>query len=684
MIKLIILAIIIFLIVRYFKYRDTSWENMPPEKRLAAQKKEYEREMLFVRDGYGEIAIKSMWILATDFHGRKDGGLYDPQKASYWNQRALDVKLERKGYIDYDGPWPFGPGDQHVMFYLDGKYVPRNLDMAMTTAMKLFEAEEPQSAYMIEEIEELGRMGFQNVPCEHDAELAFFEPLANQGNHVALHWMALLTGTDDGTESFWSMKKAAEAGNYWADHSAEKADAIKKKYAYRRIKYLTEKLAEHYMKENGKKDFQEEMDRKGITGNLYETVEFLLDKAAGLSLAPAAETMDPPVPEEIFQVYEEARNMEREGRNFKKAAKLYEKPAAAGISEAQRRLGNLQRKVLSLYEGDEMFQSGTEWLGRAIQSGSILAQFDLSPEYADISAIGTMAASGNTEAMYALGMMMEKGFECKKNSVCAAMMFDLAWERIGDAVGTQNGEGMMLKLKIGRAEKRTDKDFYVYWAECAHRIGYAPGSFAMKDTYLFQQGGPDLMKTYLKAAKSAGYAKADAMYQAITREVDRWEETKKKELDDAANKRGIWAGSPRSPRELVNLVVENVNEKIEFYNTMVQMPGLPSYDWIKGNVPVESGEVSETELQEELQEEMQQETAEDCRLDDMPYFITDDWGREWTRDMDYGNTVRYIRQEFYSTVTGDFGDSWHGGEVYISQRHIEGNTAHLFGRTFHW
>jgi hypothetical protein len=68
----------------------------------------------------------------------------------------------------------------------------------------------------------------------------------------------------------------------------------------------------------------------------------------------------------------------------------------------------------------------------------------------------------------------------------------------------------------------------------------------------------------------------------------------------------------------------------------------------------------------------------------MPHFIYDDKGREWTFDQMFGSDrVRYVLSGGESTWADDLGDRM-GEEVYISDSQISGNSASTGLRTFHW
>ena len=121
----------------------------------------------------------------------------------------------------------------------------------------------------------------------------------------------------------------------------------------------------------------------------------------------------------------------------------YEELAEGGDVEAMRRAGQLLRDVCSSYPGSDEDTRGIQWLQKAADAGDALAQYLLDPKKTDASAMAALACTGNIEALYDLGHMVEKGYGGPASPAAAFMIWNMAWNLIGDCRERKDYHGMV-------------------------------------------------------------------------------------------------------------------------------------------------------------------------------------------------------------------------------------------------
>lgn len=497
--QLIIIAVIIFLIVRHIKKKNEKKaeqaENQPfvaPAAGSKAEKKaikEFQYRLKTASGEYGSAAIAAMEAVAKAY-ALGDGVEKDTEKAKQWQEKAFRATLQQKAYIDEI--WgPTGHSAPDVGFFLDGKLVPPDVEKAQE-----------------------------------------------------LVWLLALTGTDNAASQ---LKRVYQKKDLETSRTMN-ADRVVADYPVMcmgleaRSKRIYSELCE-------------EMKAAGVSG-LAAEIDFVLKKAEwNVAIAPVT---FPGATAELDKQFAAARAIEAKGQDFRAAADALEAVATAGHTEAMRRQGLIRRDILAKDALCTDYTYGQGLLEDAARAGNALAAFDLGSKEIDVAFIAGLAAQGNLDALYALGCMVEKGIGGKDNWGAAQFIFRTMEKQIGDAVANKDGEGIEWLRKLGKKFYVVDDSYYIKLADAGSDMGYMPSRVEliyMSDEMMRRAyarsgnrfgegldfGYSDLIMELAKEPCNAGIAEAAKISRALREEhyaADRW---LRKELEKAEQAKDAWA-----------------------------------------------------------------------------------------------------------------------------------------------
>lgn len=522
-----ILLIIIAAIVIFVKKKNASQaedQNTIPEEGSKAYKKAAKdfRDCLQTASGdYGSFAIDRMEYVARAY-AQGNGVEQDIEKAKDWAERALRASLQQKASLSYGGS---GYGTYALDFFLDGKFVPADLDRAESLARLLYINGTTTAADLLKEIWK------RKNPGEYTDE---------QLEQMVSAYPVFLLGLNARSQKLYN-------------------------------------------------DLCSEMNAEGMSGDAALIQKFL-ERAIVV-----ADSAFPGVTADLE--LETARALERAGQDYVKAASAYEAPAQGGHSEAMRRLGLIQRDILSKHDLSEEHVSGEDWLKRAAEAGNALADFDLGRKELDVSFIAGLAAKRNLDALFALGCLLEKGWGGSGSWDAAQILFRHMEHLIGDPIAEKNGEGIEWLRRLGHKFIVIDDEYYTRLTDAGCAIGYGPSQtellytshLVMRRAYeeSGNKAGPygdfgycSYIMRASQAPRKAGIAKADAIFDACQNEQNTYASWRSKELRDAEQGTGTWsyAKDRFSAKERVARQITSISHEVRtVYFTRMQK-GLNYYE----------------------------------------------------------------------------------------------------------
>lgn len=510
--EFIIIAVIVFLIVRHIKKKNKKKAEqaegkpfVPPAAGSKAEKKaikEFQYQLETASGEYGRRAIEAMEAVAKCY-ALGDGVEKDVEKAKQWREKAFRATLQQKAYIDEI--WgPSGYSAPDVDFFLDGNLIPPDVEKAQE-----------------------------------------------------LVWLLALTGTDNAAaqlKKVYEVKDPEFAKTMNADRAVSDYPVMCMGLEARSKRIYNELC--------------EEMKAAGVSG-LANEIDYVLKKAEwNVAIGPVT---FPGATAALDQQFAAARAVEAKGQDFKAASNAYEAAATAGHSEAMRRQGLIRRDILAKDALCTDYTSGQSLLENAARAGNALAAFDLGYKEINVAFVAGLAVQGNLDALYALGCMLEKGIGGKDNWGAAQFMFRTMEKLIGDAVAKKDGEGIEWLRKLGKKFYIIDDNYYIKLADAGSDIGYMPSRVEliymsdemMRRAYAksnnrfgagYDFGYTDLITGLASEPSKAGIAKAAKISRALREEhyaADRWV---RKELEAAEQGKDSWswaASKGMSPKERV-------------------------------------------------------------------------------------------------------------------------------------
>ena len=520
--------------------------------------------------------------------------------------------------------------DEMVHFFLDGKYVPRDPERAMRLVDKFIDAGDTKAVYLRQEVLR------QLLPADAAVEDEF--PREGYAEHFP---------------------------KYEAELERLQRDRLLDRAAFQAARgEAVEKL-------------EKEMAGAGFDGQSAEGLPWLL-KRIGWPVPGKA-------PDAPSQAVAELIAFEEKEGKMDYITGDYRTLAEEGDPEAMRRLGNILRDVKSPYPGSAKEREGTAWLQKAADTGNVLARYALDPRGTDAAAMAALARTGNIEALYDLGHMVERGLGGPVSWAGAVVIWDMAWNIIGDCLARNDDWGRVWKYWLARAKGDIRDETALFW--CAGEVDrsggspkltvagrYAPASAIAQRTRLAEKtdGG---YKWFGKKASDEGYIKAQLLCRM-------------EEQRDI-----VWSGYVKAYAEEDK---ERVAREKKALAIALSMPGLPDLELVRhGIVPKAAKRLAERAEQEAAQAAQrapasapqQPQGAEDCLVRDIPNRITDELGRTWEYVGVLGDAVRYrlidSEQRYPGVDSLDYVVDDHT-EVWLAQRHIHGNTARTFSHTFRW
>ncbi len=446
-------------------------------------------------------------------------------------------------------------------------------------------------------------------------------------------------------------------------------------------------------------EYRAEMKSEGVNSQADE-IQWILKKA-GYNISLQSVSF-PGADGDAEQKFQAARKIEAAGQDFKAAAKAYEPAAEAGHSEAMRRLGLIQRDMISEDACSSLYASGENWLKKAEEAGNTLAAFNLEKNVEDISFIASMAGQGNLDALYILGCIVEKN-----HWEAAQAIFRNMEALIGDPVAAKNGEGIEWLRTLGQKFGILDQNYYIRLADAGNEIGYAPSQLAlakltpvMMDRACEQSGAKageygdfgfcQYTINILNPAKKAGISEAKFMADALRNEqieYSNWFNTKIKE---AENGTGTWEyfKNKLSPRERVAKQLAQIHTNINAVYYTRTLRGI-NYSEIWDRLmdtsygdSLEQAQNAIASIPEVSKKAASSNSAsigsnpledwnEDHNCKNLPSVIYDDGGLEWYKEYAYDTCAVYKSKDRNVSQT-------------ITNCSISGRSAWSYGTHFHW
>lgn len=446
-------------------------------------------------------------------------------------------------------------------------------------------------------------------------------------------------------------------------------------------------------------EYRTEMKSEGVNDQAG-AIQWILKKAGyDINLQPVS---FPGADGDAEQKFQAARKIEAAGQDFKAAVKAYEPAAEAGHSEAMRRLGLIQRDVISEDACSSTYTTGENWLKKAEEAGNTLAAFHLEKNIEDISFIASMAGQGDLDALYILGCIVEK------NSWEAAQAIFRNMEAlIGDPIAAKNGEGIEWLRKLGEKFGILDQNYYIRLADAGNEIGYAPSQLAlakltpvMMDRACEQSGGKageygdfgfcQYTLRVLNPASKAGISEAKFMATALRSEQTEYYNWFDKKIKEAENGTGSWEyfRNKLSPRERVAKQWAQIHTSINAVYYTRTLRGI-NYSEIWNKLmdtsygdSLEQAQNAIASIPEVSKKEKPSSSApiggnpldewnEDHNFKNLPSVIYDDRGLEWYKEYAYDTCAVYKDKDRRISAT-------------LTSCSISDRSASSYGYSFHW
>lgn len=497
--QLIIIAVIVFLIVRHIKKKNAKKaeqaEGKPfvaPEPGSKAEKKaikEFQYQLKTASGEYGRHAVAAMEAVAKAY-ALGNGVEKDVEKAKQWQEKAFRATLQQKAY--FDEIWgATGYSAPDVDFFLDGKLVSPDVEKAQE-----------------------------------------------------LVWLLALTGTKNA---------AAELKKVYEKKDPEFAKTMNADRAV--ADYPVMCMGLEARSKRIYNELCEEMKAAGVSG-LAAEIGYVLKKAEwDVAIGPVT---FPGATAELDKQFAVARAIEAKGQDFKAAADAFEEAATAGHTEAMRRQGLIRRDILAKDALCTDYTYGQGLLEDAARAGNALAAFDLGSKEIDVAFVAGLAAQGNLDALYALGCMVEKGIGGKDNWGAGQFMFRTMEKLIGDAAANKDGEGIEWLRKLGKKFYVINDNYYIKLADAGSAIGYMPSRVEliyMSDEMMRRAyaksgnkfgegldfGYSNLIMELAREPRDAGIAKAAKISDAMWDEHYAAKNWLHKELEKAEQAKESWA-----------------------------------------------------------------------------------------------------------------------------------------------
>lgn len=580
--------------------------------------------------GYYPGFVEALQDLAK-LTARGHGVTQDTDLACRLWEEAVDVALLLK-----IGSWDSGDEkfhsfdpDEMVDFFLNGEYVPRDLERAMGVVNKLIDAGEPKAVYLRQDVIR------QQLPEDAPDRNAFL-----RSDYAA--------NLKEYTEAL-KLLQASRLLDLYAFQLARQAEL--------------EKLEPVF--------FAAGFDEQSAKG-----LPWLLNEIGWTAPGPAPD---------IYRSKELATVIDEEEKTgiMYHLVPRYEELAKAGDAEAMRRLGYILRDVRSSRPGSDEDISGIMWLQKAADAGNVLAQYMLDPKKTDPSAMAALAQTGDIEALYALGHMVEKGLGGPASPAAAFMIWNMAWNIIGDCRERKDYHGMFWKYKLARAEGDIREETLLFW--CAGEVeesgefsiagNYGPASYELQHSH-FAETTEDGYHWMGDRAERSGYAKAKLLCGLQHERDARW--------DGYVNRFYTYADRKTQAQEAA--AYAKIEKERQVGSIALSMPGLPDLELIRKGIIPEDLQALTARSEEITPDQTADPQKDDCRVVDMPHFIFDEMNRRWTYTGFLGDAAKYCLEVPSQAIAGiDSLDAMDGHtEVWISQRHIHGNIAKTFTHSFHW
>ena len=681
--ELLLLLLIIYLVRRHLKKKKRERQADPNyvknNREIKKDRSKFENALKIASKRFGREPAKYDIPEVAHCYGTGTGVAQNLSEAVIWKRRELEEKFRLKVSLTKYGLECYDP-EEIVDFFIDGVSYPRDAALAKAFVNHLIQMEEPHSALILEKINELIKMGFFQVPNDRKSTISFLQRKSDEGNSWATYHLSLYLGRLDFNGTYKNnthvqlYKNAMKMGNpaaicrygkYYMNTSSGKRawhnamDLMDQKYKELRVPYLLNKAIRLMVRSAKNERLQKEAEQAGVSGDISNTICWLLNKINWP--APNRYVITPP-PAEMKRNYISARQKEIEGTDFSSTAYHYAPLANAGHPESMRRLGNIQCYVLSEHECelDPQFKEGITWLRKAADAGDIFAMQDLGREV-DPASMASLAVRGNQEAIMRLAMLIEQGKGGKANPDAAFFLYLLCIDKaMSRTFAELDNEQLMLKYKLtkrlGYNEIENSDDFLPYIAH-AHKRGYTPAAYLLLQQHEYcRMDGLDYERELANIAYQGGFAKAKHILDYLDKSTKDWQDYTAYEFKND---------------------MELSTREANLYHAMMKAKGFPNKDDI-----VKRGSFSPVISQQDAIDEDENAAREsEGDISSLPYFITDDMGREWTFDGLFFDSARYILSAgFGETVVEDY----LGRDVYIKSHHIHGNTACTGLHTFYW
>lgn len=642
---LIILLVVVLIVFFYFRGKHESSDSSGKNETGSASSAETRGKPLtdmqlekklngiyktLRHTGYFPGYVKNLQELAR-LTALGQGVPQDTELACRLWEEAVDVALLVKigSWEGSDEKYHSFNVDEMVDYFLDGKYVPRNLERAMGVVNKLIDAGEPKAVYLRQDV--IRQQIPDDAPGKNDFLRSDYE--ANYQKYVEA--LKLL-----------QVGKLADLYTFQSVRLAE-----------------IEKL-------------EPEFSAAGFDEKSAKGLPWLLEKIGWP--APGAA----PVISRSQALKELIEENETIGRMYNDPS--YEELAKEGNVEAMRRAGQLLRDVRSAYPGSDEDTRGIKWLQKAAEAGDVLAQYLLDPKKTDASAMAALAQTGDIEALYDLGHMVEKGYGGPASPAVAFMIWNMAWNIIGDCRERKDYHGMVWKYKLAKAQGDIREETLIFW--CAGEVDesgewsiaskYGPASYELQRSNFAErtENGYDWMGK--QAGYYSGYAKAKLLCNLQHERDARW--------DGYVNRFYTYADRKTPAKE--KAARAKIERELQTSSIALSMSGLPDLELIRKGIISDDIRSLAIRAAESPLEQTAILQENDCRVQDMPHFIFDEMNRRWTYTGVLGDAVKYCLEVLSQAIPGidslDVLDDH--VEVWISQRHIHGNMAETFTHSFHW
>lgn len=548
---------------------------------------------------YGKDALMAMWRLACKY-GSGSGVPLDFRKSEALHMAAvqealyLKVTMEESDY-NTDLIYPLGnmchfDPEMIVDFYIEGKCHPVDLDLARKTAETLLCAGELKAGYLLREIEELKRLGYQEASSSSSSRFAFMLKLAEAGCVQAMYrisdWYSYgyADQVDKDKGALWK-ERARSNGNlrvclehYPIFIMDEEGEKKKEEYieAYKKARSIYMQEKRRYLDRiETCGDLIREMDDRLKVNSVTPVGDAVLSYLKEAQWPEPSAYWIPGFQNEHVEEFNRARSIERSGKDYIKAAELYYPLAQAGNSEAMRRLGNIKRNILYRTLGDAQFIEGDNLLKNAARMGNVLACWNVDNE-ADASDMAALAIQGDYEAVLALASMIGEGKGGPANLVVKRAMLWYLRKRIGKVSQNWDGENVMIYLQAGRGLDLNiiDRQEEAACLLRADELDYAPGTFGLLRSYIGRMGYYNYEKKLAEKAMKAGYGRAEIIYENAVKEERGWEKHVGFVLREAQSGRAF--NCDTNPEKRIECAKDHLSDELKLSEMVRYSTGLPS------------------------------------------------------------------------------------------------------------